>query len=256
MTLTKRGLGYKSDAVDPRDLRFGAARVSFSAVVLPAPDQEAYVKRVRHQLSTQSCVGNALACAAELCAAIANRQLYLSARWSYVIGLEAEQPGYKGRLQDRGSYPRLVMNAVQKRGLLTEQVWPFSAAGVVQRPPPLVAVSAYNAIGLSYYRIEEQGPARITAIEEALRRGYGVLFGMGVDAAYSDNQGALVRSMGANVGGHMQVVTAVRDNVVRVLNSWGNGWGDGGFANFDWGFFAAMPINDLYAVQWIPEVIA
>lgn len=254
--MSAMALGYLPDGRDERDLRFGAARVAFSAVVLPAPDQEAYVSRVRQQLSTQSCVGQALASASELCAAIAGRALHLSASWPYVLGLEAERPGYMGPLQDKGCYPRLAMNAVQKRGLVSEASWPFSAAAITRRPSPAVAVGAYNAIGLRYYRIGEMGPPRISAIEEALVRGYGLLFGMGVDAGYSVYGGQLIQSMGPSAGGHMQVITAVRGAVVRVLNSYGPGWGDQGYANFDRDFFAQAPITDLYAVQWIPEVLA
>jgi hypothetical protein len=247
-------LGYVPDSHDARDLRFGAARVAFSAVVLQAPDQEAYVARVRHQHLTNSCVGQALASAAELCAAIAGRALELSASWPYVLALEAERPDYRGPLQDKGCHPRLAMNAVQKRGLVSETAWPFSADSVTRRPSPAVAVDAYNAIGLRYYRIDELGPARIAAIEEALVRGYGLLFGMGVDAGYTLYGGQVLRSMGLPAQGHMQVITAVRGGVVRVLNSYGPGWGDQGYANYERDFFAQAPISDLYAVQWIPEL--
>lgn len=257
MLNSSRGLGYKPDPHDARDHLFGKTGAPLSPPILREPDQEAYVQRVRHQLKTSSCVGNAFAGAGEICSAIIGRPCHLSASWPYVIGVEAERPEYRGGLLDDGSYPRLVMSAVQKRGLLSERARPFSEAEVVKRPVPNEAAVAFDAAGLRYYRIDETGEARIAAIEDALRRGYGVLFGMRVSEAYQGNEGELVRDMdGPIAGGHMQVCTAIRRaaGIARVLNSWGVQWGDRGFANFDLGFFADAPMTDIYAITWFPEV--
>jgi ketopantoate reductase len=75
--LRRHGLVMRVDARDARDLRFGAARVALSAVVLQTPDQERFVRRVRQQFATNSCVGQALAAAAEICAGISARTLDL-----------------------------------------------------------------------------------------------------------------------------------------------------------------------------------
>lgn len=250
-----KGLGYKPDAPDARDHRYGAnSGPALAPLVLDEPDQERFVRTVRDQGGTSSCVGQALAAAIEICAAIAGQACEISASGCYVFGVEAERPTYRGALDDDGSFPRLVMAAAQTRGVLPESARPFSEENVVKRPVHGELLEAFDARGLRYFRIDATGKARIDAIKDALRRGYGLLFGTNVSAEYQRNRGEVVTAMGPSIGGHMQAIVAVRGDTVRILNSWGEDWGDLGFANFSAACFAELPISDLYAVTWVPNV--
>lgn len=249
----QKGLGYKPDVVDERDHRFGASGPELGPAILRAPDVTAYVSHVRDQGGTSSCVGQALAAALEITSSVRKgTAIRVAPRWLYAIGREAEKR--PGALLDDGSFPRLVMGATRERGVLAEKAFPWSEEFVNYRPAPMSSVTAYDAKGLTYYRIDETGKARLNALREALVRGFGVLFGMQVDADYMRSKGDLVRSIGRSVGGHMQAVVACESQTVTVLNSWGSGWGNRGFVDFDAAFFAEMPVQDVYAVTWCPEV--
>ena len=77
---------------------------------------------------------------------------------------------------------------------------------------------------------------------------------MDVDRAYQDDDGpAVVDRMGASIGGHMQTVTAVLNSGVRVLNSWGPAWRDGGSVLFDRAYFATAPLRSLLVIREVPR---
>lgn len=252
---SSRGLGYKVDKPDERDRLFASAR-SLPPEILRVPDVRPYlVAPVRDQRATGSCVGQALGAAIEVTSlARHGRAARISSRYLYAIGRELENPASRAPLSDSGSYPRLVMQAARSRGILAEKAFPFSEEAIDERPGPTASVAAFESRALDYYRIDARGQERLDAVKSALLRGFGVLFGMKVDAAYQRNEGDVVRSMGAPIGGHMQLVAALDGTTVAVLNSWGTGWGDRGFAHYDLGFFAECEISDLYAVTWVPGV--
>lgn len=248
-----RGLGYKPDSLDERDFRYGAsAAPALPPVLSKSPDLTSYIGRVRDQGGTSSCVGQALAAAIELTSlACDGKPLHLSARHLYAMAREAERTGLP--LQDEGSFPRLALRAAQARGVVPERSFPFSEDTIDERPPPALSVSAYELRGLSFYRLEAEGNERLEALDDALRRGCGVLFGAQVSVAYGRNRGELVSEMGPAAGGHMQVL--VRGGPAPlVLNSWGTGWGHRGLCPWDRGFLGGYPLSDIYVVTQVPHV--
>ena len=249
---SSRGLGYKPDAPDARDHVYGKTGAPLSGSILREPDVSAYIGRVRDQGATSSCVGQALAAALEIHSAVRGEPRNLSASWIYQVARERERPNYRGPLQDDGSYPKNALEAAKARGILAEKNHPFDVEAINKRPSPADAHLAYDARGLAYAQIEATGEARIEQLSDALRRGFGVLFGMDIDAAYMRSEGDVVKGMGAPSGGHMQCVLAVTDSTVRVLNSWSTSWGDRGLVDFDRAFFADAALSSLMVVREVP----
>ncbi len=245
-----KGLGYKADAVDARDYKYGAAPVELPPVLFREPDLSSYVGRVRDQGDTSSCVGQALAAAVEVTSlACDGEPLNVSAQWLYTIAREAEG---KPTIADDGSFPRLAMATANARGILPERTYPFDPATITVRPSPSLSVAAYDLRGLRFFRIDAYGPERLEALDDALRRGCAVLFGGPVSAAYQRNEGDVVGSMGTSVGGHMQALVRGGDKPL-VLNSWGVLWGDRGHAHWTPDLLAHYPATDIYAVTQVPH---
>lgn len=252
MTLPgQKGLGYKPDATDPRDFRYGASTSpALPPVLLREPDLTAYVGRVRDQGDTSSCVGQALAAVVEVTSLAQDGEpLHVSAQWLYTIAREAEG---KPTIADDGSFPRLAMATANARGILPERAYPFDPSTITKRPAPNASVAAYDLRGLRFFRIDASGPERLDALDDALRRGCCVLFGGPVSAQYQRNEGDLVTSMGTSVGGHMQALVRGGHEPL-VLNSWGVLWGDRGYAHWSTDLLAQYPATDIYAVTQVPR---
>ena len=251
MTLPgQKGLGYKPDAADERDYKYGAAAApDLPGELSTAPDLSSYVGRVRDQGSTSSCVGQALAAAIEITSlARDGAPLHASAQWLYTVAREAE--GRK-TIADDGSFPRLAMQAANLRGVLPERSFPFSAETIEQRPAPSASVSAYDLRGLRFYRVDSYGSERVDALDDALRRGCAVLFGGPVSAQYQHNEGDPIDTMGTSIGGHMQCLVRCGTSPL-VLNSWGVLWGDRGYSHWTRDLVAHYPATDIYAVTSVP----
>lgn len=162
MISTHRGLGYKADAADERDFRYGASSApSLPPVRFAAPDLSEHIQRVRDQGNTSSCVGNALAAAIEITSlATDGIALHVSARHLYAVAREAEK---RGPLVDDGSFPRLAMLAASARGIVPEELCPFDEAAIDVRPSPALSVSAFDFRGLRFYRIDAEGRVIVPA---------------------------------------------------------------------------------------------
>lgn len=249
-----KGLGYKHDPT-AHFRAYGKTAAALSPLRFAAADLSSFVRRVRNQGMSGSCVGQALAAAIEICrGAAGGPPTDVSARWLYAIAREREHPDSKAPLSDDGTFPALACEAAKRRGFCEEEAFPFSLEKINEHPAPETCATAFDLRGLEWTSIEAVGEQRIAAIEDALRRGFGVIFAMDVDRAYQDDDGpAVVDRMGASIGGHMQTVTAVLNSGVRVLNSWGPAWRDGGSVLFDRAYFATAPLRSLLVIREVPR---
>jgi hypothetical protein len=219
--------GYIPDTPDARDFRFEdsllmGARVRAEASI----DWSGNLDAVQSQLGN-SCVGHSIASAAFLGARIDGRPIDRpSPLFSYTLARQLEG----GPIRDVGCMFRYAIIGARTYGLVGNARWPERAATINTVPPLDAFIAGDEAQVGAYFRIARGDDG--ASIIEALRRGFCPVFGMEVDDAYMQYRGGLWTPGGSSYGGHAQVVVGYDAARVafRVLNSWGSGWGDGGFA--------------------------
>ena len=250
----KHGLGYKPDAPDERDTAFrpesvvnvmGLSRLSMSMRgMAPVQDQGA----------TSSCVGHAIRTAIVIREKLAGvfpvvepsrLALYFNARMQH-----------GARWSDGGTYIRDAMKCLAKIGVCDETLHPFAPTltRVVKQPPARAYIEGHGRSGGRYMRLSAVGDERVGEIRNALALGLPVVFGTNVDKAFQQHtgNGVLHRPQGATLGGHAMCIVGddTQRDAFTVQNSWGTGWGDGGFValHYDW-FADYFGTRDLWVVD-------
>jgi C1A family cysteine protease len=207
---------------------------------------------VDNQLSAEDCVADSTTTALEF-VKIRNGLPFVKLSRLFLY--------YNARLQtqdtdkDAGTYIRLAFATLTSLGTCTEATWPYDLNQVSTRPAWEAYQEAYPHKISSYYRITATGGADlVTQIKQALQAQHPVVFGMIVDQDYmdvgSDGMVAMPKATRINSGGHAQCIVGYDDNKQRwiVKNSWGTGWGDGGYAHVPYTYLDASDANDF----WVP----
>jgi C1A family cysteine protease len=154
---------------------------------------------------------------------------------------------------DTGAYLRSTMQALVVFGVPPEDYWPYVVADFEKEPSAFLYSFAANYQALSYYRLDPAGttkPALLAAIKTNLAAGLPAIFGFTVYNSYTQasvaNKGAIPYPVATDkvVGGHAVMVVGYDDNLkikntaagaaattgaLLIRNSWGTGWGDGGY---------------------------
>lgn len=213
---------------------FGAARAS----ILPreALGLRDFIRRIKNQGPTNSCVGQALSSAFDLrlrklgfsLPDPSGLGLYCHARVLARVGTEP--------LVDEGSNADYAFAGAKEIGIPSEDVWPMDPSKVNVELPMDVLAEASTMIIAAWLHVYQQGKDRVDVAAQALDKGYSVVFAMGVDMAFVNYSGGTIDAIDLEhlVGGHMLLIVGYRTRPdgareFLVQNSWGEGWGEGGF---------------------------
>lgn len=216
-----------------------------------------------NQYSAPSCVGNATADSVELLNAIETPgapriQLSRMAIWTLCRNMmDSDRDGRSDIDQIKGTYIRLAFEVLKLFGVCREDIpvskggWPYDL-NKMKVLPSIKAMRAATGHKIhSYYRIGETGEDRLEALVDALRSRHPVVFGTLVDNTFKRlrNKGPIGPPKGATVGGHAMMLVGY-DSALGFLvkNSWGKGWGDGGFAYMTPEFLSWSNTWDI----WVP----
>src|ERR1044071_1809789 len=173
---------------------------------------------------------------------------------------------------DRGAFLRIAMKALRAFGAPPETEWPYVIQYYDVDPPPFVYAYASNYKTTAYYRLDPAGTTReqlLAAIHSSLAREIPVMFGFvlfpSVQQSYSPGEGRgeiPFPEPGEQPGGlHALGGVGHRDakdvsnlrsggssptiGALRVRNSWGTDWGDGGY-----GWLPYEYVLQNYATDW------
>jgi len=244
--MTKFGTGWRKNERDGDDYKFERMGVTPSSDPTN-PDLTSHIRIVRNQSITSSCVGQAIVGALDIRKDI--KGVYkkpASALFPYWFGRNLENNG----INDNGSHPRNVMKAVVKLGLPDEDIFPFDADKVNEKPHVNACLQAISRRGGTYAFLDCDRSSRPYYIKAALLKKLPVIFGTQITPKFEDySKGILSRPSGTDLllGGHMLCCVGMYGSVYHILNSWGT-WGEEGLCWIDESYMTWKYTDDICIV--------
>lgn len=169
-----------------------------------------------------------------------------------------------GETGDTGAYLRDTMKALVLFGTPPEQYWKYDIPKFDQEPPAFCYAFAENYKAIKYYRIDPPGLATtavLSAIRQQLAAGLPQMFGFTVYSSIpssGDGKGEIPfpRRGEKVLGGHAIVAVGYDDNksigsdkgALLIRNSWGTGWGMGGYGWLPYKYIEAGLAVDFWAL--------
>jgi C1A family cysteine protease len=142
---------------------------------------------------------------------------------------------------DTGAWLRSTMSAMVLFGVPPEKYWPYQIAQFDDEPSAFCYSFARNYKSITYYRLDLPGmstDAVLKRVKLYLRFGYPSMFGFTVfNFGNEEGEFAFPGPDASVKGGHAMVAVGYDDDreigsekgALKVRNSWGTGWGEGGY---------------------------
>jgi hypothetical protein len=214
-------------------------------------DYSGLIDEVQDQKASSSCVGQALSTAVLVRSVLAGHRIARpSAKAIYDAARLIEAPRHA--LADVGSYPTAAVQGMMDYGLVAQSRWPLTDDNVNVLPPLDVFQHGLAAMIGGHYRIAS-GAGCALLIRQALARGFVPCFALQVDALFEAYSGGVYpRVTGAILGGHYMAAVGCGDGWIKVVNSWGAGWGESGFCRIADAVFDSSAVSDILTVTITP----
>lgn len=160
---------------------------------------------------------------------------------------------------DDGTYLRNCYAGLNRFGFCPEAAWPYAYGVPVNEMPPWGAYRAAldQHAPTVYTRIVSVGQVRLDDIKRAVVAGHCVTFGTRVSVPFCGNDlgtGPIPPPLDLPIaGGHALCLVGYDGDAFQIVNSWGTGWGDGGYCWFSGDYMAWDQTNDIWVCQQAPR---
>ena len=242
----QRTYGWVPDVPDQRDYLYSAVR---PVVRLPHKvDLRENCSSVEDQKNLGSCTAQALAGNLEFLdkksdadyTDVSRLFIYYNERWA------EDTVGY-----DSGASIRDGIKALKKYGACWEESWPYVIERFTRKPSSKCYKEAQKHRIASYHRI-----TRLSEMLTCLDEGYPFVFGFTVYESFESQKGARtgIANMPAGkervIGGHAVMAVGFDQIQKRFLvrNSWGSGWGKGGYFTIPYEYLETLA-DDFWTIR-------
>jgi len=157
---------------------------------------------------------------------------------------------------DSGAMIRDGIKSVAKQGVCTEDLWPYEIDKFTEEPTSACYTAALDNQALSYQRV----PQNLDQMRGCLANGFPFVFGFTVYESFESREVAktgVVPMPGTGesiLGGHAVLAVGYDDETqrFRVRNSWGSGWGDGGYFTIPYAYLTKRSLaSDFWTISKI-----
>jgi C1A family cysteine protease len=237
--------GWIPDLPDRRDRVFAAPAATLRALP-PRADLQPDCPPVYDQGALGSCTAQALAAALQF---DQGRQGQRDAFTPSRLFIYYNERAIEGTIEeDAGAMLRDGIKSVAKQGAPHETVWPYLIPKFRARPPAAAYRDGQRHQALLYQRV----PRLLEQMQGCLAEGYPFVFGFSV---YESFESATVATTGAVpmprprealLGGHAVLAVGYDEPSQRFLvrNSWGPGWGRGGYFTMPYEYLLDAGLSD------------
>lgn len=266
-----RGLGYRRDLPDVRDLNLHSEPIKALtrnskalkkvAKTLPgAVDLRPWCSPVEDQKSLGSCTAHAGVGLLEYYQRRAHGKHIDGSR----LFLYKTTRNLMGQSGDTGAELRDTMKAMVMCGVPPEKYWPYQVSKFDDEPSSFLYSLGNNYQAMKYYRLDPAGIAPADAlgnIRTYLAANLPSMFGFTVYSSIYSNLGTKgeIPFPGGKVkvvGGHAVIAVGYDDarmidgrkGALLIRNSWGTGWGDGGYGWLPYDYVLQGLANDFWAL--------
>lgn len=227
--------GWKRDHLDCRDLHLTIpTRVPLPATFdqRTAQSTAAFMPPVYDQKTEGSCTANAGSCSVDF-ERKAQGLPFLTPSRNFIYYNTRSIEGTTS--QDAGGELRDVMKTLAAQGACDETDWAYSDATLFAKPPDSCYASALKAEATTYSRVTQAEyfiKHSISILQRPIMYGMSVFAQIQSDAAANTGQVTMPDlDTDEPIGGHATCLVGFNDTtrLFTFRNSWGAGWGDGGY---------------------------
>jgi C1A family cysteine protease len=247
--------GWRPDIPDWRDHRLALVR-SGAAATPDAADLRPLSPPVVDQGQAGSCTGNAIAYAL-LFAGMRedNAPVELSRLFIYY-----NERAIEGTVdQDAGAMIRDGIKSVAQYGACLELAWPYNLSNLTVKPDDVAYYDAAQRRAIQYLRVAQMAED----LEACLAAGFPVVFGFSVYESFESDELArtgvvpMPQPGERQVGGHAVALVGYDKTRLMFLvrNSWGTGWGQGGYCWMPYDYVLNSDLaDDFWTIRQVAKV--
>jgi C1A family cysteine protease len=161
---------------------------------------------------------------------------------------------------DTGAWLRTTMKAMVLFGVPPEEYYPYDPSKFDDEPGAFCFAFGLNYQSIKYYRLDRAGSSAsqlLTHIKNFLAAGYPSMFGFTVyNFGNEKGEFAFPGPGDAVKGGHAVVAVGYDDNrkigdkkgAIKIRNSWGTDWGEGGYGWLPYAYVEAGLADDFWSL--------